>query len=76
LRLFENRVPRRIFGPKREGATGQCRELHIEELNDLYSSPSSVRVMKSRRIRWGRGGGSFSTYGGEERRIEGFGGET
>ena len=52
LRVFENRVLRRIFGPKRDGVTGEWRKLHNEELNDLYSSPSIVRVKKSRRMRW------------------------
>ena len=52
LRLFENRVLRRIFGAKRDGVTGQWRKLHNEELNDLYCSPSIVRVIKSRRMRW------------------------
>jgi hypothetical protein len=50
LRVFENRVLRRIFGPKRDEVTGEWRKLH-EELN-LYSSPTIVRVMKSRRMRW------------------------
>jgi hypothetical protein len=50
--LFENRVLRRIFGPKRDEATGEWRRLHNEELNDLYSSPSIIRVIKSRRMRW------------------------
>jgi hypothetical protein len=48
LRVFENMVLRRIFGPKREEVTGEWRRLHNEELNDLYSSPSIVRVIKSR----------------------------
>jgi hypothetical protein len=52
LRVFENRVLWRIFGPKRDGATGEWRRLHNEELNDLYSSPNIIRVMKSRRMRW------------------------
>ena len=52
LRVFENRVLRRIFGPKRDGVTGDWRKLHNEELNDLYSSPNIVRVIKSRRMRW------------------------
>ena len=43
---------RRIFGPKRDGITGEWRKLHNEELNDLYSSPNIVRVIKSRRKRW------------------------
>jgi len=46
LRLFENRVLRRIFGPRREEVTGEWRRLHNEELNDLYSSPNIVRVIK------------------------------
>ena len=52
LRVFENRVLRRIFGPKRDEVTGEWRKLHNEELNDLYSSPNIVRVIKSRKIRW------------------------
>jgi hypothetical protein len=52
LRVLENRVLRRIFGPKRDEATGEWRRLHNEELNDLYSSPNSIRVTKSRRMRW------------------------
>jgi hypothetical protein len=46
LRAFENRVLRRIFGSKKDEATGQWRKLHNEELNDLYSSPNFVRVIK------------------------------
>jgi hypothetical protein len=51
LRVFENRVLRRIFGPKRDEVTGEWRKLHNEELHDLYSSPSKIRITKSRRIR-------------------------
>jgi hypothetical protein len=51
LREFENRMLRRIFGPKRDEATGEWRRLHNEELNDLYSSPNIVWVIKSRRMR-------------------------
>ena len=51
LRLFENRVLRIIFGPKRDEVTGEWRKLHNEELNDLYS-PRIIRVIKSRRMRW------------------------
>jgi hypothetical protein len=52
LRVFENRVLRRIFGPKRDKAIGEWRRLHNEELNDWYSSPNIIRVIKSRRMRW------------------------
>jgi hypothetical protein len=51
-RVFEKRVLRRIFGPKRDEATGDWRRLHNEELNDLSSRPNIVRVIKSRRMRW------------------------
>jgi hypothetical protein len=52
LKVFENRVLRRVFGPKRDGVTWEWRKLHNEELNDLYSLPNIVRVVKSRRMRW------------------------
>ena len=52
LRVFENRVLRRVFGPKRDEVTGEWRKLHNEELSDLYSLPNIVRVVKSRRMRW------------------------
>jgi hypothetical protein len=51
LRVFENKVLRRIFGPKRDEVTGGWRKLHNEELRDLYSSPSIIRIIKSRRMR-------------------------
>jgi hypothetical protein len=50
--VFENRVLRRIFGPKRDEVTGEWRRLYNEELNDLYSLPNIIRVIKSRRMRW------------------------
>jgi hypothetical protein len=50
--VFENRVLRRIFGPKRDEVTGEWRKLHNEELCDLYSSPSIIRIIKSRGMRW------------------------
>jgi len=73
LRVFENRVLRRIFGAKKDEVTRGWRKLHNEELNDLYSSPNIVRVIKSRRMRWA---GNVTRMRGGERRIQGFGGET
>jgi hypothetical protein len=52
LRVYENRVLRRIFGPKRDVVTGEWRKLRNEELHDLYSSPSIIRIIKSKRMRW------------------------
>jgi hypothetical protein len=52
LRVFENRMLRKIFGPKRVEVTGEWRKLHNEELRDLYSSPSIIRIIKCRRMRW------------------------
>jgi hypothetical protein len=50
--VFENRVLRRIFGPKGDEVTGEWRKLHNKELLDLYSSPSIIRIIKLRRVRW------------------------
>ena len=52
LRVFENRVLRRIFGPKRDAVTEEWRQLHNEKLDDLYCSPNIIRVIKSIRMRW------------------------
>jgi hypothetical protein len=52
LRVFENRVLRRIFGPNTDEVTGEWRKLHNEEFRDLYSSPSIIRIIKSSRMRW------------------------
>jgi len=52
MRVFENRVLRRVFGPKRGEVTGDWRKLHNEELSDLYSLPNNVRLVKSRRMTW------------------------
>jgi len=72
LRVFENRVLRRVFGPKRDEVTGKWRKLHKEELNDLYCSHNIVRVIKERiEMGW-----ACSAYGGQERRIQGFGWKT
>jgi len=66
-------VLRRVFGPKRDEVTREWRNLHNEELNDLYCSPIIVRVIKSGRMRWA---GHVARMGLEKRRIQGFGGET
>ena len=63
LRVFENMVLRKIFGPRRDEVTGEWRKLHNEELNDLYSSTNIVRVIKSRRMRWA----GHAAHMGEER---------
>ena len=65
LRVFENRVLSRVFGPKRDEVTGEWRKLHNEELNDLCSLPNTVRVVKSRRMRWA---GHVARMG-EDRRV-------
>jgi hypothetical protein len=78
LRVFENRVLRRIFGPKRDEVTGKWRKLHSEELHILYSSPNkyNTRQIKSRRMRWaghvthGRGEDCVQGFYGKARRKE------
>jgi hypothetical protein len=54
LRVFENRVLRKIFGPKRDEVTGSCTKLHNEEFQNFYPSPSIIRMIKSRKMRWAR----------------------
>ena len=67
LRVFENRVLRRIFGSKRDEVTGEWKKLHNEELNNLYSSPNIVRVIKSRRMRWAGHAASIGERRGSSR---------
>jgi hypothetical protein len=69
--VFENRVLRRIFGPKMDEAIGGWIKLYNEELHNLYSSPSIIRMMKSRRMRWA---GHVARMG-EEKCIQSFGGK-
>ena len=64
---------RRVFGPKRDGVTGEWRKLHNEEHTDLYPLPNIVRVVKSRRLKWA---GACGAYGGGERCAQGCSGET
>ena len=72
LRVFENRMLRTVFGPKRVEVTGEWRKLHDEELSDLYSLLNIVQVVKSRRMRWV----GHVACGGWERGAQGSGGET
>jgi hypothetical protein len=71
LRVFENKVLRRIFGPERDEVTGGWRRLHNKELYAVYSSPNTVKVIKSIRLRWA---GHVARMG--KRCIQGFDGET
>jgi hypothetical protein len=65
LGVFENRVLKRIFGPKKYEVIGEWRKLHNEELHDLYSSPSIIRIIKARMMRCA---GHVARMGGEEER--------
>ena len=71
LRVFENRALRRIYGPKRGKVRRERRKLHNEELNDLYSSPNIIRVIKSRRIRLARHVAHMGEWGGTNRALMG-----
>ena len=71
--MFENRVLRRVFRPKRDEVTGEQRKLHNEEFSDLYSLPNIVRVVKSRRMRWA---GHVARNCGGERCAQGSGWQT
>ena len=80
LRVFENRLLRRIFGPRRDEVTGVWRKLHNEELNDLYSSPIIVELIKSRRMRWtghvarmGKERGCIGSWWGNRREGDNWG---
>ena len=73
MRMFENRVLRRVFGPKRNEVTGEWRKLHNEELSDLYSLPNVVRGGK---IEKNEMGGACGAYGGGERCAQGSGWQT
>ena len=73
LRVFENRVLRRVLGPKRDEVKGKWRKLHNEELNDLYCSNIHCSGDKIEKNEMGE---ACSAYGGEERHIQGFDGET
>jgi hypothetical protein len=74
LKVFENRVLRSTFGPKRDEVKGEWKSLYNEEMNVLYSSPNIIRVKK--KIEKNTMGGECSTHGGEKRCIQGTGGET
>ena len=73
LSLFQNKVPRRIFGPKRDEVKGEWRKLHCEELSDLYASPNIVRVIKWRRMGWAE---HVVRLGARKGVQQDFGGET
>jgi hypothetical protein len=70
LRVFENRVLRRVFGPKRDEVTAEWRKLHNEELHNLYSSPDIIRQVKANEV-----GGACGTHGRGEKCVQGLGGK-
>jgi hypothetical protein len=67
--VFENRLLRKIFGPKRDEVIGRLRKLHNEELHNLYSSPDIIRMIKSRRMRWA---GHVVRMGVDEKWVQNF----
>jgi hypothetical protein len=70
VRVFENRVLRRIFGPKRDEVTGEWRKLHSEELHYCFSSPDIIRQVKANEV-----GGACGTHGRGEKSVQGVGGK-
>jgi hypothetical protein len=70
--VFENRVLKRIFGPKRGEVTGEWRKLHSEELRNLYSSPDIIRQVKSSQVKANEVGGKCGTHGRGEKSVQGF----
>jgi hypothetical protein len=75
LRVFENRVQRRIFGPKRDEVTGEWRKLHNEELHNLYSSPDIIREVKSSQVKANEVGRACGTHRRGEKSVQGLGGK-
>jgi hypothetical protein len=75
LRMFENRVLRRIFGPKRDEVTGEWRKLHSEELHNLYSFPDIIRQVKSSQVKANEVGRACGMHGKGEKSVQGFGGK-
>jgi hypothetical protein len=73
--VFENRVLRKIFGPKGDEVTGEWRKLHNEELHNLYSSPDIIRQIKSSQVKANEVSGACGTRGRREKIVQGFGGK-
>jgi hypothetical protein len=75
LRVFENRVLRRIFGPKRDEVTGEWRKLHSEQRRSLYSSPDIIRQVKSSQVKANEVGGACGTHGRGQKSVQGLSGK-